>query len=317
MQLDNTIRQLRKQKELTQEALAGHMGVSVQAVSKWECGQSCPDIALLPRLAAFLGVTVDSLLSDAQELQMVREAQEMPVPETVALPPNDNGCPSAPAAPVWPDDGVLRVVQYRGHRLLRYDENHPGTVIALELPSHASQLTIEVHGSAALEGDVYGNLYAGTYATVGDINGSVYAGTYVECGDVDGGITAGTNVECGDVSGGASAGEKLTCGDVGGGVTAGTYIECGDVAGDASAGAQLTCGDVGGEVNAGAHVECGDVGGDANANAHVCCGDVGCNVNANAHIVCRDIGRDAHADGNICCGDVGGSIRAGGDVHCG
>ena len=59
---DESIRRLRKQRDLTQEALAEFLGVSFQAVSKWERGESCPDIALLPTIAAFFSVSVDELL---------------------------------------------------------------------------------------------------------------------------------------------------------------------------------------------------------------------------------------------------------------
>lgn len=56
------IMQLRKEKGLTQEQLAERMGVSAQAVSKWENDVSCPDISILPQLAAVLGTTTDELL---------------------------------------------------------------------------------------------------------------------------------------------------------------------------------------------------------------------------------------------------------------
>ena len=56
------IMQLRKEKGYTQEQLAEMMGVSAQAVSKWENDVSCPDISILPLLAEKLGVTTDELL---------------------------------------------------------------------------------------------------------------------------------------------------------------------------------------------------------------------------------------------------------------
>ena len=62
------IASLRKDKGLKQEDLAQMLGVSGQAVSKWENDQTCPDISLLPQLAKILGVTVDELLSGKQEL---------------------------------------------------------------------------------------------------------------------------------------------------------------------------------------------------------------------------------------------------------
>lgn len=54
---------LRREKGITQEALAERLGVTPQAVSKWENDISCPDIALLPELARLLGVSTDELLS--------------------------------------------------------------------------------------------------------------------------------------------------------------------------------------------------------------------------------------------------------------
>ena len=56
------IMQLRKEKGYTQEQLAEMMGVSAQAVSKWENDVSCPDISILPILAEKLGVSTDELL---------------------------------------------------------------------------------------------------------------------------------------------------------------------------------------------------------------------------------------------------------------
>jgi len=57
------IAQVRREKELTQKDLAERLHVSTQAVSKWERGLNCPDIALLEPLAEALGLTVTELLS--------------------------------------------------------------------------------------------------------------------------------------------------------------------------------------------------------------------------------------------------------------
>ena len=67
MTLGKRIAQYRKEKGLTQEALAQAMNVSAQAVSKWENDQTCPDITSLPQLSRILDVTVDELLSGKTE----------------------------------------------------------------------------------------------------------------------------------------------------------------------------------------------------------------------------------------------------------
>ena len=61
--LAQNIRRLRLARDLTQEELAVRLGVTGQAVSRWERGECCPDIALLPGLANLFGVTADELLS--------------------------------------------------------------------------------------------------------------------------------------------------------------------------------------------------------------------------------------------------------------
>lgn len=66
----------RKEKGMTQEELAEKLGVSSQAVSKWENDVSCPDIGLLPQLVRLLGVTTDELLTgNSNEVRMLPESQ--------------------------------------------------------------------------------------------------------------------------------------------------------------------------------------------------------------------------------------------------
>lgn len=63
----------RKRLGLTQEQLAERLGVTAQAVSKWENDLSCPDISTLPKLAAIFGITIDTLMGN--ETEQVHEAE--------------------------------------------------------------------------------------------------------------------------------------------------------------------------------------------------------------------------------------------------
>lgn len=62
VQVGKKIAQLRKQKDMTQYDLADQLGISFQAVSNWERGNSMPDISKLPELASLFGVSVDEIL---------------------------------------------------------------------------------------------------------------------------------------------------------------------------------------------------------------------------------------------------------------
>lgn len=72
MELGSRIRTLRADRGLTQEELAQALHVTGQAVSKWETGQSAPDIELLPQLSVFFGVTIDELFSMTDDMHLAR-----------------------------------------------------------------------------------------------------------------------------------------------------------------------------------------------------------------------------------------------------
>lgn len=117
--IGQTISRLRRERNMTQMALADAMGVSFQAVSNWERGQSMPDISKLPELAALFSTTIDELLgchSPLIEKAAEDKLEELPVPtvEEVAeaaplLPPRqmDNLTDRLLDMPVLPDMGEL------------------------------------------------------------------------------------------------------------------------------------------------------------------------------------------------------------------
>lgn len=72
MEIGNQIKQLRMRRGITQEAMAQHLGITPQAVSKWERGAATPDISILPDISAYFGVTIDELFALSDDTRMER-----------------------------------------------------------------------------------------------------------------------------------------------------------------------------------------------------------------------------------------------------
>lgn len=68
LNIGKCIARKRKEKGITQERLADYIGVSKASVSKWETGQSYPDIVFLPKLAAFFNITIDELIEYSPQM---------------------------------------------------------------------------------------------------------------------------------------------------------------------------------------------------------------------------------------------------------
>ena len=169
----SNLRKLRKKKGTSQEQLADAVGLSVQAVSKWECALAYPDITLLPVLSRLFDVSIDALLC---------------------------GGPEPAASLPFEDDGVLRIIQFRGRTLLQRDTYSPETEISLALDG-AEKVHIEVWGSANIKGDV---------------NGDVSSNVSVTCTEVGGDVTAlGGGVTCTEVGRDVKAMGDVTCTEVG------------------------------------------------------------------------------------------------------
>ena len=64
LNIAQNLKKYRREREITQEALAKELGISAQSVSKWERGEGYPDIELLPNLANHLNITIDELLGN-------------------------------------------------------------------------------------------------------------------------------------------------------------------------------------------------------------------------------------------------------------
>ena len=76
IRLGEKIKSLRKQKNISQEVFANYLGVSFQAVSKWENGNTMPDVTMIPAIASFFGVSTDELF-DFNIFEMEKQIDEI------------------------------------------------------------------------------------------------------------------------------------------------------------------------------------------------------------------------------------------------
>lgn len=210
MTLGAKIQSLRKQKGLTQEALAVKLSVSNQAVSKWEAEQCCPDISLLPQLADLFEVSIDALFD---------RTVVPPTTDTLSLP--------------WEDDNSIHAVLFIGHRLQAHHRTD----------SVAGNISLEFRGNVT---NIHSDFSVQCHDSI--IHGNVTAGDSISCGDVCGNVSAGDGVNCGNVGGDVGAGDGVCCGNIEGNVSAGDSVYCGNIDGSVSAGDSVTCGNVGGTV---------------------------------------------------------------------
>ena len=106
MKLSDKIWVCRKKAGLSQEALAEKIGVSRQAISKWETGEAAPEITKLPLLARTFSVTADWLLDDEAGFDEETKEEEAPAGHPYAEEGHvgaNHDIPAAPAYPGWID----------------------------------------------------------------------------------------------------------------------------------------------------------------------------------------------------------------------
>ena len=167
--LATNIQTYRKKSGMTQEELANKLGVSFQAVSKWENAKSLPDILFLPVLADLFNCNIDELFSRKSEPNV-----------------NNEYCTELP----WEDDGVIRGVVCKGRKILQKKDNITEKFtfeIIGDAKSVQSQCNIYVEGGCNSNGNVTvgghfsGGCNAGENITVGgDLSGDINCGETVQ-----------------------------------------------------------------------------------------------------------------------------------------
>lgn len=228
IKISEIIRNKRREMNISQEALGEILGVTVQAVSKWETGISYPDITMLPKIAEQFNISLDQLFYGE----------------------DDRVCWNNVVFEDIPDDGKLRVVQCRGQEVLKKEVYKKGESFELLIPDTTEKtLNFEVWGNANIEGNVSGYVNAGDNVNCGGVDGDVHAGDGVNCGGVYGDVHAGDGVKCGGVGGSIHCGGGVNCGGVEGNVEAGEDIQCGNISGNANAGCKIECDIIEGDVH--------------------------------------------------------------------
>ena len=138
--IGSNIRTFRLKKKFPQEQLAEKLGVTFQAVSKWETNANTPDISLLPAIANALGIMIDDLFSDGNTVLPLMSDQIK-------------------------DDDVIRIVQMKGRRILCVSpmsrDNPP---IQIQFPRNCNDKTqyfkVEVYGHIISEGAINGDVFS-------------------------------------------------------------------------------------------------------------------------------------------------------------
>ncbi|MCH5279403.1 MAG: helix-turn-helix domain-containing protein [Christensenellaceae bacterium] len=340
------LRELRRTRGMTQEQLAAKLGVTVQAVSKWETGASYPDIELVPEIAKYFDVSVDYLLrgdtmadnrcigetpesknasdaSDATDNDGVRDSANNTEDGTTNATNDSDSSKQKQKNSMW-DNGLCEFVNQTLDKTLNNVKEGKFTFVNKSGASGASSMESEPDVDCA-DTDIPDDNVLRVVLFNG--NKMVRMSEYdpkiripIElCCDRNGiklEIWGNADIK-GNIDGDVSAGAAVNCGDIIGDVNACGSINSGYIHGDVTAGGSIDCDDIYGDLRAGGSVECGDVDGDMTAGGNVNCGNVGGDVRGGGSVECGDIDGDVTAGGNVNCGDVGGDVRGGGTVKCG
>ena len=206
---------------ISQEEIAERLNVTSQAISKWECDKSYPDMEMLIQIAQLFNISLDSLILGEGFSKSIAGV---------------------------PDDNCLRLVLCRGKQVIEATE--PNSVLRVELGEGTDELEgLEIWGSASINGDVFGNISAGGSVNCDRVEGNITAGAGVNCDEVEGDITAGAGINCDGVNGNVSAGTNIVCDDIGGDVTCGLTLQCDNIAGGVSCGMTITCDSITGNIS--------------------------------------------------------------------
>ncbi len=196
-------KEYRKKMNISQEEIAERLNVTPQAISKWECDKSYPDIETLIEISEILKISLDNLIKGD-------------ISGSITTVEN------------LPDDDTIRVILCKGRKTI----NETSDITTFKVSINEKSDKIEIWGNAKIEGDVVGNITAGADVSCNNVDGNITAGAAVECNNVIGTITAGYSIECNNVEGPVMSAGKLDANNLVGPVTSGSFINCEKIDGD-------------------------------------------------------------------------------------
>ena len=294
--ISNNIKKYRKELGLSQEGLAEKLNLTSQAVSKWECMQSIPDIESIISLCELFGITTDKLLLDkdpeVQYIEVERESAKSERENTFYF----SGVP---------DDSKLRVLQFKGRKWIQENEYDPDVYIPIRINEGITlfnKLYVEIRGNVKFNGSrVDGNVSCGNVDSL-DCSGDV------SCGNVDE-LNCSGDVSCGNVENIRSCAGDISCGNVTRIESCSGDISCGNVDSIASVGGDISCGDVMKIEGSKGDISCGGVGQITGCEGGISCGAVETITGCSADIDCENVGSIAGCFGSIDCEKVGTMIN--------
>ena len=187
MSLGKNIAKFRKEKGWTQSELGEKLGISNQAISKWESEMNMPDVLLLPALADLFGCYIDELF------------------QRNVIPEKESGF-SLP----WENDDVIRCVVFKGHEMLTSEDDITKNV-TFEIAGNA--LSVVCDGNVVINGIIAGGgcTAQGNVSVSGRIIGECTANGNITVGDrILGACTAGANISAGGRITGACTAHNIT-----------------------------------------------------------------------------------------------------------
>ncbi len=198
MSIGRNIAKFRKAKDLTQTEFGDLLGVSNQAVSKWEMEINMPDVMLLPEIAKVLGITLNQLYDITDEVSKV---------EVVNLAPHYDLVANLP----WEDDGVIRGVVFEGRKLLKAEEGLTQT-FTFEITGNPRDVQSEC--SITVYGSIMGGANCADLTVTGNMSGGANCADVTVGGNWDGGCNCDDLTVGGNYTGTVIANDVTVGGDV-------------------------------------------------------------------------------------------------------